>query len=190
MEKAARGFAVLGGMVLSGLIVLTCLSILGRMLNNVLFSDAVQGLAPDLAATLIASGVGPIAGAYEIVEAGMAFVVFAFLPLCHLHGAHASVDIFTSALSDRTQTVLRVLTALVFAAVVTVITYELAQGMMSKQASGQTTFILQFPVWWSYAASLVAATGWAVIAIYIAVARVVEFASGTPILPEQAEPDR
>jgi len=46
--------------------------------------------------------------------------------------------------------------------------------MASKRRYGETTFLLQFPVWWSYAASLLAAIVAAVAGVYMALVRVTE----------------
>lgn len=187
MDTLARGFAILGGVLLTILIVQTCLSIFGRSINTVLHGDFMQSALPGVAAALLATGVNSINGAFELVEAGMAFVIFAFLPLCQLNGAHASVDIFTQALPQRVNHVLRAVIEVVFAVVIVIIAWELFQGMLSKQKSGQTTLILQFPVWWPYALSLTAAVASAVIAVYVAAMRVVEVATGQTVLPNQLE---
>jgi TRAP-type C4-dicarboxylate transport system permease small subunit len=188
MDKLARLFALLGGTVLSALIILTCLSVIGRSLNSILHSDALQALG-GLSETLLATGVGPINGDFELVEAGMAFVIFAFIPLCQLNGAHASVDIFTAAFSDRFNRALRMVIEIVFAAVLVIIAYQLFQGMMSKLNSGQTTLLLQYPVWWSYAVSLSGAVVAAIIAVYLAIMRLAEAATGQSLLPAELEAD-
>lgn len=184
MDRLARLFALLGGVVLSALVVLICLSIAGRSLNSILHSDAIEAVMPAVATALLATGVGPIDGDFELVEAGMAFAIFAFLPLCHLNGAHASVDIFTAALPARANRFLRMIIEIVFAAVLAVVAWQLLQGTLSKQASGQTTLLLQFPVWWGYALGLTGAIVTAVVAAYIAAMRVLEFTTGSMILPE------
>ncbi len=117
----------------------------------------------------------------------MAFAIFAFLPLCQLHGAHASVDIFTSALRPRAQQMLRAVIECVFAAVLVLIAWKLTEGTLSKRNTGQTTFLLEFPVWWAYAVSLVAAVVTAGVGIYVAAARLTEAVTGAKILATQAE---
>ena len=92
----ARWMAVLGGLVLSALVLITCVSVAGRILNGWLHSDFIQGVMPGPADWLISIGVGPLLGDFELVVAGLAFAIFAFLPLCQISRAHASVDIFTS----------------------------------------------------------------------------------------------
>ncbi|MEM9011106.1 MAG: TRAP transporter small permease [Pseudomonadota bacterium] len=189
VERLARLFALLGGLVLSALIVLTCLSIVGRSLNTVLHGDLMQGALPGLANALLELGVGPINGDFELVEAGMAFAICAFLPLCHLHGAHASVDVFTSALPPRTNRALGVVIEIVFVGVVVLIAWQLFLGMESKRNSGQTTLLLQFPVWWAYAVSVTGAAVAALVSIYVAAMRTLEAVTGRQILPERMGAD-
>jgi TRAP-type C4-dicarboxylate transport system permease small subunit len=134
-------------------------------------------------------GVGPINGDFELVEAGMAFAIFAFLPLCQLNGAHAKVDVFTSKLPDRVMRVLNTVIELVFAIVLIIIAYQLFQGTVSKRGTGQTTFLLEFPIWWSYAVSVCAAIVAAAIAVYVAVMRLTELLTGATLLPPDMEAD-
>lgn len=187
VTKLARAFALLGGLALTSLILMTCLSIVGRSLNSVLHGDFVQAFAPGLASMLLATGVGPINGDFELVEAGMAFTIFAFLPLCHLNGAHASVDIFTAKLPVRIRSFLAMLIEVIFAAVLVLIAIKLFGGMESKRNSGQTTFLLQYPLWWGYAISLLGAVAAAFVAVYVALSRVVEVATGRVVLPVTPE---
>ncbi|MCT4556484.1 MAG: TRAP transporter small permease [Pelagimonas sp.] len=188
-DRLARLFARLGGYVLTVLIVLTCLSILGRSLSTILNSDIVQSLVPGWAAMILDWGIGPIKGDFELVEAGMAFAIFAFLPLCQLNGAHAAVDIFTSTLSSRANRLLRAIIEVIFAGVLVLIAVQLFEGMQSKRNSGQTTLYLEFPIWWAYAFSLVAAVAAAIVSIYMALMRVVESATGRIVLPPNLEAD-
>lgn len=186
-DRLSRLFALLGGLVLLALIILTCLSIAGRSVNGILHGDWVQSVAPQLASRLLSLGVGPINGDFELVEAGMAFAIFAFLPLCQLNSAHASVDIFTSALPLRANRMLGTIIEIVFAAILVLIAWQLYEGMQSKRSSGQTTLLLEYPIWWSYAASLVAASVAALVAVSVACMRLIETVSGHPILPVTVE---
>ena len=187
IDRLARIFAQIGGGVLAVLIVLTCLSVLGRSLNGILHSDWVEAVAPNLANWLLGLGIGPINGDFELVEAGMAFAIFAFLPICQLHGAHAKVDIFTSALPARFNRWLIAVIDLVFALVLLLIAAQLFQGMESKRSSGQTTFLLEFPIWWAYGLSLLGAIVAAGVAVYVALMRIAEIALGRAILPASLE---
>ena len=183
IERLARFFAVLGGLVLTFLIVMTCLSIAGRSINSVLNSDFLQGIIPGVANALLTSGVGPINGDFELVEAGLAFAIFAFIPLCQLEGAHASVDIFTSRFPARINQKLQLLIEIAFAAALVLIAVKLFEGTQSKSNSGETTLLLQYPIWWAYALSLVGAVIAALIGVYLAVIRLIETITGKHTLP-------
>jgi len=185
IDRLSRVFALLGGFVLTALIVLTGLSVLGRSINSMLHSDTMQSIAPDLAESLLATGVGPINGDFELIEAGMAFAVLAFLPLCQLNGAHASVDIFTARLPAGVQRFQMLVIDIVFAAVLAVIAWQLFEGMMSKLYSGQVTLLLQFPLWWAYTFSLIGAVISVIVSFYIAIQRVREALTGRPLLPAE-----
>jgi len=185
--KLSRGFAYMGGLMLVALIVLTCLSVVGRKLNDVLHGLVADGVAVGPASWLLDAGVGSIHGDFELIEAGIAFAIFAFLPLCQITGGHAAVDIFTAKLPPRADRVLRAVTELVFAAVLVLIAVQLGAGMVSKQQSGQTTFLLQFPLWWAYALALTGAAAAAVVAVYMAVVRVQEAVQGRSILPPEED---
>jgi len=173
--------AALGGVVLTVLIGLIVLSILGRTVNSAMHSDLMQSLAPGLADGVLNTGISAIRGDFELVEAGMAFTIFAFLPLTQISAAHATVDVFTSWLSERALRPLRAVIEVVFAVALIVIAVQLVDGTMSKRDSGQTTLLLQFPIWWSYAASAAAAAIAALIGVHMAVVRVIEAATGAEI---------
>ena len=160
----SRLMAVIGGVVLTALILLICVSITGR--------------------TLIPLGLESIPGDYEIVEAGMAFAIFCFLPLCQITSGHATVDIFTDWMPDRGQRILRMLIEILFAVVLVVIAVQLKSGMDSRIRSGQTTFLLQFPIWWAYAASLAGASIAAAVAVYMAAVRTVEAFTGRVLIAD------
>jgi len=174
----ARIMAILGGIVLSALILLTCLSILGRSLNGIFHGAFMESFAPGFSEWALARGVGPINGDFELVEAGVAFAIFAFIPLCQITSGHASVDVFTNQLPVRVNRVLRAVIEVVFALVLILIAWRLYEGMMSKRSYGETTFLLQFPIWWAYAASFVGALVSAIVGVYMAAVRVLEMLTG------------
>lgn len=179
----ARAMALLGGLVLTVLVVITCLSILGRAANSALHSDLMMSLAPGLAQSLIDAGVGAVRGAYELVEAGMAFCIFAFLPFCTVTGGHASVDVFTNMLPRGVNRVLELLIAVILAVALVTVAVQLNEGLVRKMGSGQTSLLLEYPVWWAYAASLVGAVLAAITALYLACVRLVEIVTGRVIVP-------
>lgn len=181
----ARGTALVGGLVLIALIVLTTLSIIGRSLNKFLHSDRAEAWLGDMAQTLLNSGVGEINGSYEILEAGVAFAIFSFLPICQLYGGHATVDIFTSFLGARVNRIIAAIWEIVFAAALILISWRLYEGLLRYFNNGETTLFLQFPVWWGYAASFAACTVICIVAVYCAVMRVGEAVRNENYLPSE-----
>lgn len=179
----ARLVALLGGTVLTVLILITCISIFGRTGNTFLHSDLVTSVAPGLARWLLDAGVGSIRGDFELVEAGMAFCIFAFLPLCQVTAGHASVDVFTNFLPRALNRWLEFLIAALFATVLVAIAVQLDAGLERKMRSGQTTLLLQYPVWWGYAASLAGAVMAAAAGIYMALIRLYEASTGRIVVP-------
>ncbi len=77
-------------------------------------------------------------------------------------------------------------TDIVFAAVLILIAWRLYEGMMSKMSYNETTFLLQFPIWWAYAASFVGAVVAAIVGVYVGLARVFELVSGRIIITDGA----
>lgn len=187
--QLARVMAALGGVVLGGLILLTCASVLGRGLNTLGHSDLLvgAGFLGDLATTL--QGFGPITGDFELVEAGIAFAVFAFLPWCQMRGGHAAVDLVTNALTARLNRALVAFWEVVFALVMILIAWRIQVGALGKMSNGETTYLLQFPVWWAYGASSFAALIAAVVAVYAAGQRVLGALGRPDRLPGGAPPE-
>ncbi|MEO0931354.1 MAG: TRAP transporter small permease subunit [Pseudomonadota bacterium] len=163
----ARFMALLGGIVLCLLVAMVCISIIGRELNSV----AHSGYLGAFGNWLIARGIGPITGDYELIEAGVAFAIFAFLPLTQLTGSHATVDIFTSGFGPRANNIIAAFWSVVMALIILLITWRLFAGMQDKLRYGETTFLIQFPVWWAYAASFVAALAASIVSLYCAAMR-------------------
>lgn len=148
VELIARMLAFAGGLVLLGITALTCVSIAGRAL-----------ISFDL-------GLGPIRGIYDMTEIGMAAAVFAFLPWAQFREAHARVDLFQWAIPHKVDQALDVLFNAAMAFVAIIGTYRLYLGMQDKLAYGETTLIAQIPVWQGYAAGLVGAVGFVIVAVF------------------------
>jgi len=146
VETLARALALLGGFVLASLIVLTVVSITGR--------------------AFIFAGLGPVPGDFELVEVSSAFAVFAFLPWCQFKRGHVTVDLFVSKLSPRKLAFLSLIGNVLLSVVSSLILWRLVLGTLDKQNYNETTFILQFPLWWGYAACIVGGAVFVIVSIY------------------------
>lgn len=152
LEKAAHAvaktMAVIGGLILLVLTIVTCFSIAGR------------ALVP------LDIGIGPIRGIYDITEISIAASVFAFLPWVQLQEGHARVDLFKWALPPKLDKALDLLFQLMMTALAFVIAWRLYLGMQDKIAYSETTLIAQIPVWQGYALSLIGAVGFVLISAF------------------------
>lgn len=132
-----RAMAWWGGFVLSVLAALSVVSIAGRALSPL--------------------GLGPVPGDFELVEAGTALAVFSFLPWAHLQRSHAVVDLFWRSYPRAMQRVLDILSDALMLGVWLLLTWRMGVATLDFRGNAEVTFILQFPVWWAYAASWVPA---------------------------------
>ena len=81
------------------------------------------------------------------------------------------------------------LVEIAFAAVLVLIAWRLYDGMIAKMRYGETSFLLQFPVWWAYAASLFGSVVAALVGVYMAAVRTVEFFTGRILVRDGAGAD-
>ncbi|WP_242654318.1 TRAP transporter small permease [Yoonia rosea] len=144
----ARLLALAGGALLLAIVVLTVVSIAGRAL----FSAGVC--------------CGPIRGIYDYTEIAVGAAIFAFLPWCQYMNSHAAVDLFKSTLPDIMNRFLNVLIDVGMLVLATLIAHRLWLGLLDKQRYGETTLIAQIPVWIGYAACLVGAVGFVLVAAF------------------------
>lgn len=161
----ARMTAIAGGLMLVAITVMIVCSVIGR--------------------ALIWLGLAPIAGDYELVEAGVGFAVFAFLPWAHLTRGHAVVSIFTDFLGARVNAWIVLIADALMLLIATFITWRHALGALDKFSYGETTLLLRMPLWWAYAAGLFGAIVFVVVAAYVAARSLVDALSKDPPHPAQ-----
>lgn len=145
-HRVALALALAGGVVLIALMVMTSLSVTGRALSRF--------------------GLGQIRGDYELIELGVGFAIFCFLPWTQYARAQARVDLFAPLMGRVGNRIADVLADLVVLAIAGVLARQLALGLADRRANGDTTFILQWPVWPAYLAGLVALIGLVLVAAF------------------------
>ncbi len=134
VSACAKLLVIFSGLLLIGAIILTCISIIGRSLTSV--------------------GLSAIPGDYELVEILCGLAVFSFMPYCQLSRGHISVDLFIQGLGQKAVAWTQLLGDVVITGLVTVMAWRHYAGTLDKHAYGETTFILQIPVWWPYAIAM------------------------------------
>jgi len=164
VEAIARIMAYGGGVMLTLIALMVCASIIGRQLDGWLF-------------------LSPIRGDYELVEAGTAIAVFAFLPWCQLKRGHVAVDVVVQTLPPRLKAFSGLVGDVLLATVAYVIAWRLWLGFGEKFPYGsdavrgvfgfgsrpffpETTYELAIPVWMPYGMALIGAVLFFVTAVY------------------------
>lgn len=128
LRQLSLGFAVLGGGVACAVAAMTVTSIVMRALLS-----------------------RPIAGDVELTQLGIALSISLCLPWAQLHGANIIVDFFTQTLADRTNRRLDALGALLLAAMCALLSWRTSVGAIAVREAGETSMILDLPMWWVYA---------------------------------------
>ncbi|WP_417424346.1 TRAP transporter small permease [Hoeflea sp.] len=154
----ASVMAILGGIALIAVILSTVASVSGRALLTV--------------------GLGPIRGDFELVELGTGFAVFAFLPWTQINRQHASVEILTMHMSRRVNRLIDLVADCLMFAIAILLAWKHWQGTLDKFAYGETTFVIQYPLWWAYASGLVGALGFVLISFWCVILSIRALATG------------
>ncbi len=131
----AKMMALAGGVVLTALAVMSVVSIVGRAFTRF--------------------GLGPIPGDFELIEAGCAVAVFAFLPWCQFRQGHVTVDLLANYLPPTLWAMLAVIGNTAMSVIALIVGWQLWLGFLDKLAYHETSMILQMPIWWGYAAGVV-----------------------------------
>ena len=127
VEGLSRAWALLGGVVLLAVMLMTVTSVVMR---------ALLGF--------------PILGDYELVEIGTAVATFAFLPYCHQAGGNVVVDVFTNRAPERVKRALGALGSLLLAIVACALLWRMALGGYDFYQYREVTTNLGIPRWWAF----------------------------------------
>ena len=149
--------AIIGGMVLTGVMLLAVVSIIGRGLFR-------TGL--DIFNTGALGWVGPIPGDFELVSIGAGIAIFCFLSWTHFQRGHVTVDIFVSKLGPRGLAWLSVVTNLILTIMVVILAQKVGEGLDDKMRFRETTQILEIPVWYKYVGGMVGLWSFALVSGY------------------------
>lgn len=147
MRRVTTWLAVLAGVVLAAMALMTVISVTGR--------------------AFVWAGLGPIPGDFELVEMGCAVAVFGFLPYCHLNRGHVTVDVLVNQLPTPVFNLLTLLGDLIIGAIGAVVAWRLWYGLQEKLAYGESTMILGAPLWIGYMASFVGAAWMIFVGLYV-----------------------
>jgi TRAP-type C4-dicarboxylate transport system permease small subunit len=128
LDRACKALAVVAGVTLVIMALMSLWSILGRSVFD-----------------------KPLIGDYELVQMLSAVAVAMTLPYAHWVGAHVIVDFFTAKAPVKTNAFLDLLANVILAVFSAVISWRLALGMVDLKGNFDASMMLNIPTWWSYA---------------------------------------
>lgn len=121
--------AVLAGLILTAVTLVTCVSLIGRNTTG-----------------------WTLLGDYELTAVAAGAAIALFLPWCQLRRENIIVDFFTSKAPAAVNAVFDRFGAFLLAAMLLVIAWRTGVGCLSAYASQTTTMMMGFPEWIVYAA--------------------------------------
>jgi TRAP-type C4-dicarboxylate transport system permease small subunit len=128
LEILAKACALAAGALVAVMVVISCISIIGR------------------------ETVGrTLTGDFELVALATGAAVGLFMPLCQFHRGNIVVDFFTSRAPKRFNAVLDRIGALLLGLTCALLAWRAALGGLSSWNSHSSTMLLGVPEWWAYA---------------------------------------
>jgi TRAP-type C4-dicarboxylate transport system permease small subunit len=125
----AQACAVMAGIILTGVTLVTCASVAGRNTTG-----------------------WTLLGDYELTAVAAGAAIALFMPWCQLRRQNIIVDFFTARASSAVNARLDRFGALLLAAMFIVLAWRTGTGGLSARSSMTTTMMLGFPEWITYAA--------------------------------------
>ena len=129
LELLAKLCAVLAGVLLTVVTLMTCGSLIGRNLIGI-----------------------TIVGDFELSGAAAGAAIALFMPWCQFQRGNIIVDFFTASASPATRARLDRLGALLLAIAMALLAWRTFLGGLSAWRSGSGTMLMSFPTWIVYAA--------------------------------------
>ena len=127
LETLAKASAVAAGLLLTVITLMTCVSLVGRNTTG-----------------------WTIVGDFELSGSAAGAAIALFMPWCQIRRGNIIVDFFTAKASPATQAGLDRLGALLFAAVMALMTWRSAIGGLNAWQSQSGSMMLGFPEWIVY----------------------------------------
>lgn len=120
----AKWLAFTGGLIFSGLVIMSIISIVGRKLFN-----------------------APVPGDVEVLQMFAAFASAAFFAYCHLMHGDVKVDFFTANIASTKRHFLDAAGSLLVGLVGLLLAWRTGVGAISLREGGESSAILEVPVW-------------------------------------------
>jgi TRAP-type C4-dicarboxylate transport system permease small subunit len=143
LYSISRVLAIIGGLVLCGLAVLTTVSIVGR------------------------SGFdAPVKGDFEFVAIGTGVAIFFCLPWCQLMRGNVFVDFFMQNSPLRAKTFCDAIGAILYLLIGSILTWRMVYGGIDMYNYSEMTLTVNFPRWSTFPLSVVLMSFLLVVTLY------------------------
>lgn len=129
LESLAKLCAILAGILLTGITLMTCASLIGRNTTG-----------------------DSIVGAFELTGVAAGAAIALFMPLCQLRRGNIIVDFFTANVSDAVNDKLDRFGTLLLALIFGLLAWRTTLGGLNVYSANSETQIMGFPEWVVYAA--------------------------------------
>ena len=143
LYRIARILAILGGVILSAVALMTTVSIAGRAA----FSE-------------------PVRGDFEIVAIGTGIAVFAFLPWCQLTRGNVIVDFFMDKAPVRAKALCDAIGGILYVLLGALLTWRMVYGGIDMHRYAELSLTLNFPRWTTFPVSVVLMAFLIVVTVY------------------------
>lgn len=150
VATAAECFALAGGVLLIGIVLVTATN--------------VGAFALDRAARLVGGNVAGLPGYEDFVRLAMSCAVLMMLPWCQHRRGHVAVDLFVDMLGARMRVATAVASTLGTIALALFLAGWMALGLLETRADGTLSRVLGWPEWPFYAPGVLSLLLWAAVA--------------------------
>lgn len=151
LTKLIELWAILGGILLMGAVLVTIINVLGFSANVLVrpFGGYVSGLS----------------GFEDMVTLWVGVVALSFMPYCQLKRGHIAVDVFMKSSPQWFQNLMQYISSFLMAAVAMFLGVMLFQGMIEARGDGTVTAVLGWSVWIFMLPGIISCALWALAAL-------------------------
>jgi TRAP-type C4-dicarboxylate transport system permease small subunit len=152
LEKLAAWWAILGGVVLLAIVLVTAANVGAFGLDKIarLFGATVSGLP----------------GYEDFVRLAISGAALMLFPFCQLKRGHLAVDLFVNMTPRAVRRALDAASLVAMAALALFLAYWMVLGLLETRADGALSRVLGWPEWPFYLPGIASLLLWAAIAAY------------------------
>ena len=146
IEKCINAWALFGGLLLLGIVLLTGMNVLGFGLDRILrfFESSFPG----------------ISGYEDIVTLAIGVTALTMLPYCQLKDGNVAVDLFMNKAAFWVQNLVDRITSILMIIVVAFLSCMLVYGVLEVKSDGDLTQVLGIPIWPFMCISIISCLLW------------------------------